>query len=458
MEKNNTIVDLLNRQPLIDRLKYITDLLSKGKKNACYAINGEWGSGKSFVLDMFEKEIAEIKTDDGSDYRYMLFHYNCWQYDYYDEPLIAIVAAMQDYVAEENDYGITDETKTKLAGTVKSIAENLVGSFSDQIKAKLGFDLVSLIKNGIEGFKEGTTKWDEDHSYDPHFQFKETIRRLRDSIAEFANDRTIVFVVDELDRCLPKYAIKVLERLHHVFDEISNVQVILAVDKGQLGHTIKKIFGSATSEKQYLAKFVDFEVHLNCGNIQDSFRTIYSPYFDSFFSMPVSDDEIDHFLSSIFQGIDMRTCKAIMEKSILCHNLLANATHKCNVFLCIEIFLSLLKHFRLNEHKAKDCFSIKQMFIDGSIFEHAKKPSGLAKYGEVFLKQPAPREEYLETREDYTNVFIGNLNGIILACYRLILGFNDYWCENLHAFIVTKDIPAITEYVNDYWNLLSTID
>ena len=43
-------IDLLNRQPFIDRLKYIADLLSKGKKNACYAINGEWGSGKSFVL------------------------------------------------------------------------------------------------------------------------------------------------------------------------------------------------------------------------------------------------------------------------------------------------------------------------------------------------------------------------------------------------------------------------
>ena len=41
-----------------------------------------------------------------------------------------------------------------------------------------------------------------------------------------AKDKTIIFVVDELDRCLPEYSIKVLERLHHVFEKTSNIQVI----------------------------------------------------------------------------------------------------------------------------------------------------------------------------------------------------------------------------------------
>lgn len=40
-------------------------------------------------------------------------------------------------------------------------------------------------------------------------------------------------MVDELDRCLPSYAIKVLERIHHVFNELENVVVIIAMEKNK---------------------------------------------------------------------------------------------------------------------------------------------------------------------------------------------------------------------------------
>lgn len=33
--------------------------------------------------------------------KFFVFHFNCWQYDYYEEPLIAIVAAMLDSVDQE---------------------------------------------------------------------------------------------------------------------------------------------------------------------------------------------------------------------------------------------------------------------------------------------------------------------------------------------------------------------
>ena len=53
--KDSSPHDLLNRQSFVDQLLNITDALSKTRKNACYAITGDWGAGKSFVLDTVEK-------------------------------------------------------------------------------------------------------------------------------------------------------------------------------------------------------------------------------------------------------------------------------------------------------------------------------------------------------------------------------------------------------------------
>lgn len=463
MEQNSNAIpclDLLERQPFVDRLKYIVELLSKGKKNACFAINGEWGSGKSFVLDMFEKDIAQLKTANGSNYRYMLFRYNCWQYDYYDEPLIAIVAAMQDYVAEENNYGMTDETKAKLVEAAKSVATSFVSSFSEQIKTKLGFDLIALVKHGIEGIEVGEKTWTQDHLYDPYFEFKKIISVLREKVAEFAQERTIVFVVDELDRCLPEYAVKVLERLHHIFDDIDNVQIILAIDKEQLSYTVQSIFGAGTSAKQYLAKFIDFELNLVRGAVQDNLRMLYPHYFECFLNDTIRSYEVDEFYKQILQDIDIRACKALVEKSYLCHQML-NTKPLDSVFLCIELFLSLLKHFELDTEKAKEKFNLHYLFSSAELFHYSSsKATGLRKFAEQYMRQPAHSDDYIiESRGPRYGVYCGDLYGIVLGCYRKIIGFdNDYWQSSAFSLIPFKNQQDINSYCEKFWELLGIIN
>ena len=56
-------VDLLNREAFVNNLISVCSILSANKKNACYSINGEWGSGKSFVLNMFEEQIKMHQSE-----------------------------------------------------------------------------------------------------------------------------------------------------------------------------------------------------------------------------------------------------------------------------------------------------------------------------------------------------------------------------------------------------------
>lgn len=184
--------------------------------------------------------------------------------------------------------------------------------------------------------------------------------KLSKTIASIATDHTVIFIVDELDRCLPEYTIKVLERLHHLFENVSNVQVIFSVDKRQLENTVSQIYENSAIGNRYLAKFIDFELKLDFGTPTNFVKACYSEYYDSFSFEITSEEEALSFYTTLFQGTDMRRCKAIVEKSFLCHQLVYSNPNRCDAaLLCVEVFLSLLKDFGINEVEAKQYASKK---------------------------------------------------------------------------------------------------
>ena len=64
----------------------------------------------------------------------------------------------------------------------------------------------------------------------------------------------LIVVIDELDRCRPSYAIKMLEEIKHFF-EIWNVVFIIGLHGDQLSKSIKAIYGSEFASDEYLRRF-----------------------------------------------------------------------------------------------------------------------------------------------------------------------------------------------------------
>ncbi|MBO5360674.1 MAG: hypothetical protein J6B25_07535 [Clostridia bacterium] len=331
------IIDTLNRKQFVDRLINIVDVLSKSKKSCTFAINGEWGCGKSFVLDMFEKRIADYQDEDSAIDKYLVFHYNCWKYDYYEEPSIAIVSAMLD--TAENYTNILSGENKEIWLTAKEIILDAAGEL---LKTKIGFNPVE-IKNTLKQRHKNRIK--EKNNYNKYFEFQVTLEKCRGLFNKIAKDRTLVIVVDELDRCLPEYAIRVLERLHHMFDGVENTVVILAVDKKQLEHTVECIFGQKTITNNYLKKFISFELSLDNGEINKSFINKYPEYFSLFdenlLDIKFSTEEI---FKALFVGIDARNQDKIIEKAMLLHKLVFNEKPDYAV-MCVELlWLVMLYH------------------------------------------------------------------------------------------------------------------
>lgn len=73
-------------------------------------------------------------------------------------------------------------------------------------------------------------------------------------------ERLVIFV-DELDRCRPSFAIKVLERIEHYFVN-DRITFVFSMNIEQLQHTIKAFYGNDFDACRYLDRFFDIRLSL----------------------------------------------------------------------------------------------------------------------------------------------------------------------------------------------------
>ena len=312
------INDLLSRDHFISVVANIVESKIQQREGYSFAIDGEWGCGKTTVLDILEERLKN---------RYLVIRYNCWKYDFYEEPLIALLSEFAKAINAEQVFEFEEYEKKawKIAGKICSDVT------SKLIQAGTGFDIKSAVRyiNAIRKIaKEERIKFEDVNNKLPIEFLIEQIQNDLGVLSSFEN-RGIVLMVDELDRCLPDYAIKVLERLHHFCDNTRIIQ-ILAINKKEMSGSIAKAFGypNADTDKveyfasHYMQKFIDMTLSLNNGILND-------PQVLLFNSLDILFTEYDNlnkafvadFIKNILCDIPMRNLKQIVKSVSAIHNI-----------------------------------------------------------------------------------------------------------------------------------------
>ena len=310
--------DLLSRDHFVSVVSNIVDSKIQQKEGYSFAIDGEWGCGKTTVLDILEQRLRS---------RYLVVRYNCWKYDFYEEPLIALLSEFAKAINSEQTFEFEKYEKKawRIAGKICSDVT------SKLIKAGTGLDIKAAVKyvNSIRKIaKEKRIKIEDVNSKLPIEFLIEQIQNDLGVLSTFEN-RGIILMVDELDRCLPDYAIKVLERLHHFCDNTRIIQ-ILAINKKEMSGSIAKAFGypNADSEKveyfanHYMQKFVDMTLSLNNGTLNDPQVMLFSS-LDKLFKEYDNLDKtfVADFIKNILNDIPMRNLKQIVKSVSSIHNI-----------------------------------------------------------------------------------------------------------------------------------------
>lgn len=219
------------------------------------ALSSKFGSGKSTFLNMWRTEIENAEEGQSKP---LVVALNAWESDYNGDPLYAIVSALAEAAQKKG------EAADNLLEAVKDFGwfSTAIGS---QIVNKLtGVDPVAAgevaKRKKADRLKEHPKTIDAFSVYEAR---KRAMKSLREAIQGIVSSSTpkALFLVDELDRCRPDYAISYLETVKHLFDTKGAV-FILAADRHHLENSAKTAFGRDLDFEEYYRKFIHREVTL----------------------------------------------------------------------------------------------------------------------------------------------------------------------------------------------------
>jgi KAP family P-loop domain len=251
--------DLLSRQ--IDAQVLTTYLTSGRAKDRAFVLNVDaaWGQGKSYFLknwaeDLLAKGFSVARVD-------------AWADDYADDPLLAVVSAIDKAFPKSKDSVTKGLAKTgaKFVGLMakhgaKAVVTKVLGEDGKALYEVAG---ENFAKEGASAAIEAAEKLSEGMGERLLKRFEDgqkTIAafrtQLQKAVAKAGHGGPLIVLVDELDRCRPTYAVEMLERIKHLFD-VPNLVFVVATDTAQLCHAVGAIYGNQFDGRGYLLRFFD---------------------------------------------------------------------------------------------------------------------------------------------------------------------------------------------------------
>jgi hypothetical protein len=145
----------------------------------------------------------------------------------------------------------------------KQIGLGICNIAKQRIAYRRGVDLTQVKDVIVNSGKTLLQVQLEDDAFTLYQSRKGAMSELKAAISEFValQEPYVLFLVDELDRCRPDYAISYLETIKHIFD-IKKAVFILAADRQQLENSAKHAFGAELMFDEYYRKFIHREATL----------------------------------------------------------------------------------------------------------------------------------------------------------------------------------------------------
>lgn len=236
---NPFLYDKLSRERHIVSL---TKIIESYQNGAVMALNGAWGTGKTTFVKMWE---AYLKNNG-----FNVVYYNAWKDDLSEEPLLSMLRNLKTMTKNCNIENVLKIGAKILTATISGTLSGLSNCFFNEVVGggvKGGVNQIEKICLDALEKEDGISSLMD--------KFRESLSKYIDKVSK--NGKPLVYFIDELDRCNPHFAVKVLERMKHMFD-IRGIVFILAIDKQQLSYSINGYFGSdMINSREYLRRFID---------------------------------------------------------------------------------------------------------------------------------------------------------------------------------------------------------
>ena len=243
--------DLLGRREVVEVL---TQILGAVDGPCVMAVDAPWGSGKSTFLKIWSRHLRNNE--------FPVVEFNAWENDFAEDPFVALSS---EVTIQINDTANTSLVQ-KIAATRNAAAEMALRTIPGVVRiATAGLlDIAPIMEKEIGEFLTSAAK-DRLARYQEARQsvegFRTSLQDLVATASSSCNGRPLVVVIDELDRCRPSYAVELLEVAKHLFS-VDHIVFVLAINRSELAHSVKAIYGADFDSPGYLRRFFDIDFQL----------------------------------------------------------------------------------------------------------------------------------------------------------------------------------------------------
>lgn len=272
---NETKVDLLNNEAIAATI--IKLLRDRPDQPVTVGVHGDWGAGKSSVLEMIEAGFeGEAKV--------LCLKFNGWRFQGFEDAKIALIEGIVTGLIEKRP-ALTAAGETvkdvfrridwlkvaKKAGglaftaftgiptpdQIQTIVGTLEGFLADPAKLATKDNLEAAVE-GVKGLLKPKGEGDSTNVPEEINAF----RKAFDDLLDKAGVAQLVVLIDDLDRCLPDTAIETLEAVR-LFVFTSRTAFVVAADEAMIEYAVRKHFpdlpdstGPQTYARNYLEKLI----------------------------------------------------------------------------------------------------------------------------------------------------------------------------------------------------------
>ena len=255
-------IDITEKEPfrndLLDRkesIEVLTHLIESIEGPCVLAVNAAWGTGKTTFLAMWAHYLRKIK--------FPVAEFNAWETDFSGNPFIALSTELAESVKNNpNKKDLTEKIDfmKKLAKQLLKLATSGVVRFSTG-----GIlDVDPLLEKQSDHVHQSSTENRLNEYLDAKKyikEFKGVLQDLAVALSECHENRPLIVIIDELDRCRPSYAVELLEVVKHLFG-VDRIVFVLAINRSELAHSVRALYGSGFDADNYLRRFFDVDFQL----------------------------------------------------------------------------------------------------------------------------------------------------------------------------------------------------
>lgn len=248
LSDNETKVDMINNRAIA---KTIVELIKEsGEKPISIGIHGDWGAGKSSILEMVEAEYED-------DSQIECIKFNGWQHQGFEDAKIALMSSIVSTLVKKRKLNV------KCADKVKKIWKNInwisvakaAGSMA--LTATTGVPPIGVLSNitdtlksnikdaeKVESAIENIGSFMRDSRVFEDISLSNEFTEFQESFNDLLNEASInklVVLIDDLDRCLPEVTIETLEAVR-LFMFSKSTAFVVAADEAMIEYAVKNHF------------------------------------------------------------------------------------------------------------------------------------------------------------------------------------------------------------------------